>query len=1075
MAGEATILPMLVGTKSELLTTETSSHVRHHLATRKQVLSQDMCVHLLVSAAGALPWEWDIGTDQFRWAAPAEWLFGNSENPDSTLRELVCIEDRERFIAAVRLAYEKSTTFQIEVALHRGDGLGHNCLVRGFCTQNSDGLSSMNGVLIDLGKRTNAVKPAPPPAVDHRQMLLDTLPEVAWLKDARGLVLAVNKAFRKRYLVEDAAIVGRTEFDIFSRERAMRLRTEDTEVMSTRMPMTYETAQDLDGRDCWIEIVKLPVFYKTGAVFGTQITVRDVSLRKISERQLQESERRFRMLAEMSSDWYWEQNADLVFTSVSTRINSNIDVRAAIGKRRWELSTEGLSREQWAAHRATLENRLPFQSFEYVGIQADGRKRTISTSGKPFYDESGAFAGYRGVGSDITERQIMELSLRSALRRSEVLLETTPTATALVRDFRFIQTNPAMDRLFGDEPGALIGRKTDVLYTSVEDWLQAEDRVRDAISNGQTFSDQLEFLRSNGEHFWAVVAAQPLEPGSSDVLYTFTDVTAQQNIMRALIRAKEMADIASQSKSGFLATMSHEIRTPMNGVLGMLELLEFSNLENEQRETVGIARDSASALLRLIDDILDFSKIESGQVEIKPEPTAIAAIITSATTVFTEVATRKGMVVEQRIDPIIAKCHLADGFRLTQILNNLLSNAVKFTSHGRITVTADCIERDGENELIRLCVRDTGVGVAIEQQARLFKPFVQADSNTTRKYGGTGLGLSICKHLAALMGGSISLESEPGNGTTLTLLVRLPISKIPVAETKPAPSQGQNSSALPDDVSISLPTILIVDDHPVNLRLIERQAALLGYETEMAIDGVEALEKWKAGKYPIVITDCHMPRMDGYELAREIRKIEAESGSIEQTAIIACTADAFSSNFALCKQCGMNDCVAKPTTLAALKEKIDRWVFSNKRGAPVATASVSSTPAKNDSGNDGTDREPVTATAPQAAPIDPSVLEEFTGGDESLRREILLQFIAADDADSISLRETLGTTDFGAIGKVAHRIKGASNMIGAKAYAGAADYINRAARAGDRMDLDAALFVFDKERERLVAELATIV
>ena len=294
---------MLIGTKSELLPTATSSHIRHHLATRNQVLSQDMCVHLLVSAAGALPWEWDIGSDQFRWAAPAEWLFGNSEKPDPTLRELVCIEDRERFIAAVRLAYEKSTTFQIEVALDRGDGLGLNCLVRGFCTQNSDGLSSMNGVLIDLGKRTNAAKLPPAPAVDHRQTLLDTLPEVAWLKDARGRVLAVNKAFRKRYLVEDAAIVGRTEFDLFSRERAMRLRSEDTEVMSTRMPMTYETAQDLDGRDGWIEIVKYPVFYKTGAVFGTQCTVRDISLRKISERQLQESERRFRMLAEMSSDW----------------------------------------------------------------------------------------------------------------------------------------------------------------------------------------------------------------------------------------------------------------------------------------------------------------------------------------------------------------------------------------------------------------------------------------------------------------------------------------------------------------------------------------------------------------------------------------------------------------------------------------------------------------------------------------------------------------------------------------------------------------------------------------------------
>ena len=1065
---------MPIASQPENFTNVATTNVRRYMAARKQVMTEDLCLHLLVSAGGTLPWEWDINTDIFRWAAPTEWLFGNDNRQNTPLCELVRDEDRDRFLAAVRVAHERASSFQIELALDLGNGMGLNCLVRGFSTPDAHGSSSLSGVLIDLGKRTNSLTPRVQKAVDHRQTLLDALPEAAWLKDTRGTVLAVNQAFRKRYNVEDAVIVGHTEFDFFPRERAQRMRNEDSEVIATRMPMTYESALDLDGRECWIEIVKSPVFSDTGALLGTQSTLRDISLRKISERQLQESERRFRMLAEMSTDWYWEQNTDFVFTSVSQRINSSIDARAVIGKRRWELSTEGLSKDEWAAHRATLNARLPFQNFEYVSIQADGKKRIVVTSGKPVFDDNGQFAGYRGVGSDITERKAMELSLRRALRRSEVLLETTPTATALVRDYCFVHCNPAMDRLFGDKPGALIGRKTDVLYPAVEDWLAAEDSIREAIANNQTFSEQLEFLRCNGERFWAVVAARRLEAGSPDVLYTFTDVTAQQNIMRALIRAKEMADTASESKSGFLATMSHEIRTPMNGVLGMLELLEFTNLDSEQKETVGIARDSATALLRLIDDILDFSKIEAGQVEIKPESTALAPIITQVASVFGEVATRKGLLLEHRIDPLIAPAHLADGFRLTQILNNLLSNSVKFTARGKISITAELIERDRESELIRVCVRDTGIGVTIEQQARLFKPFVQADSNTTRKYGGTGLGLSICKHLADMMGGSISLDSKPGAGTTLSLLVRFPLSTLPIAH-QPKVAGIANSVKTTTDRTVDLPIILIADDHPVNLRLIERQAALLGYSTELANDGLEALEKWKSGTFPILITDCHMPRMDGYELAREIRRIEAATGVKTPTSIIACTADAFASNAELCKQCGMDDYIAKPTTLAALNEKFGRWIAARSRAVPTPIAITR--PPDDNTGQPG-EVDILVALMPEpneSAPIDPSVLDEFTGGDESLRQEILHQFIAADETDVQNLRETLGGSDFGAIGKVAHRIKGASNMIGAKAYAAAADRINRAARAGDRMDLDAALFLFDREKCRLSDQLATLV
>jgi PAS domain S-box-containing protein len=773
------------------------------------------------------------------------------------------------------------------------------------------------------------------------------------------------------------------------------------------------------------------------------------------------------MLAEMSSDWYWEQDAEFRFTSITSRSSTAIDFTALIGKRRWEIQTENVSAEQWAAHLSALQAHLHFQDFEYTTVQPDGSRHQFVTSGKPVYDRDGKFVGYRGVGSDITERKVAEAELRLAkehlelaLGRSEVLLQTTPTAIALVRDRAFVRCNPAMERLFGAEPGTLVGRDTAVLYADIEDWLHTEELVRETLARGEIFSEQIEFVRHGGERFTALAAARELEAGSSEVLFTFTDVTAQQNLMRALVRAKELADAASQSKSSFLATMSHEIRTPMNGVLGMLELMAFGKLDDEQRESLTIARESATALLRLIDDILDFSKIEAGQLEISPTPVSLADVAGRAAAVYAELATRKGLLLAHRIDPRIAPAHLADGLRITQIINNLLSNAIKFTTAGKVTLEITSLGHNAGSEELRLCVTDTGIGITPAQQRRLFQPFVQADSETTRHYGGTGLGLSICRRLADMMGGDISMESTPGTGTTMTVLLRLPVcdtalvkprdgeaQQEPLAEAGP-PATGETGSA----------AILVADDHPVNLRLIERQITLLGHEAVLAKDGIEALERWKTGRYAMLLTDCHMPRMDGYQLTREIRRLEAAAGSTAPLPIIACTANALAGEATDCLEAGMNDYLSKPTTLQALKSKIDRWLTPADRTTPVAGPPAAA---------------PATAAAiiTDAAPMDAATLDEFTGGDAGLRGEILQQFLVTNDADVIELRLHLTGKDTAAIASVAHRIKGASRMIGATPFAAAAERIERAARADDRAAIDAGSSVFESELKRLISHL----
>ena len=1164
---------------------------------RDRVTSSDHLLRLLVTAGDVLPWDLDIALDRFRWAASPEWLLGalpqNAAGyPD--LREIVTADDRARVVAALNAASEKLGPFQLEFRIDCGNGVTRNVLARGHSSADTGVLPThVNGVLIDLGARAIAAAPAsetPRAAVtlpEDQQALLNSLPDIAWIKDAKGRLTAVNAAFCRRHRSTPETALGKTAFDFYPRDAAARLLREDSEVLATRQPLRYETSLELDGHASWLEIVKAPLFNAAGIAVGVIGIARDISARKAAEQNLQDSERRFRMLAEMSSDWYWEQDTECRFTSITSRPNGVLDFKAMIGKRRWELPGEGVTPEQWRAHRATLEAHLPYHDIEYTSIQPGGARHRFLISGKPVYDERGKFAGYRGVGSDITarkaaeaelriakerlelalegsrlalwdtnvdtgeaylseawahmlgmppgetrtttaeltalahpddvpeilrlsletlrderdeymmehrvraadgswrwiisrgrvsardekgralrmsgtnlditERREMESSLRLALSRSEVLLQTTPTAIALVRNRIFVRCNPAMERLFGAEPGALVNRSTDVLYPSIEDWLEAEEKAREALGHGEIFNEQIEFVRQNGERFWAVVAARELEAGAAEVLYTFTDVTAQQNLMRAMVRAKEMADAASQSKSSFLATMSHEIRTPMNGVLGMLELMEFTDLNSEQRESLTVARDSATALLRLIDDILDFSKIEAGQLEICAEPVSLQALAARAATVYAELATRKGLLLEHRVDPRIAPAHTGDGLRITQIINNLLSNAIKFTTRGKVTLEVESLGQSGELEQLKLTVRDTGIGVSADEQRRLFQPFVQANSSTTRNFGGTGLGLSICRRLAEMMGGNISMESAAGHGTTMTVLLKLPLADaVLLADRDSALREEINARNQAEAMGHTLgATILVADDHPVNLRLMERQATLLGYETVLAHDGVEALEKWKNGHFAMLLTDCHMPRMDGYELAREIRRIEAETGVAKPLPIIACTANALAGDAAACFEAGMNDYLSKPTTLQALKGKVEHWIAADA-GARVEDAAA---------------EIPAMIEMPAAALLDAETLTEFTGGDATLRREILRQFLAANEPDAVELRESIDGDDFEATTCVAHRIKGASRMIGAQPYADVAERIERAARNADRAALNGSRDEFEFELVRLTSYL----
>ena len=395
--------------------------------------------------------------------------------------------------------------------------------------------------------------------------------------------------------------------------------------------------------------------------------------------------------------------------------------------------------------------------------------------------------------------------------------------------------------------------------------------------------------------------------------------------------ARQAALSADRAKSAFLATMSHEIRTPMNGVMGMLELLALGRLEPDQRNQVSAIRESAHSLLRIIDDLLDFSKIEAGRLDLAPEPTSITQVVESVYQTYAGAASSRNLRLQQQVDARISPAVMVDPLRLRQILNNLVSNAIKFTEKGEVALAARLLAREEGHDLILFTVRDTGVGIAKENQQKLFEPFVQAETQTSRRFGGTGLGLSICRKLAQMMGGKIEMQSEAGAGTTMSVTLRLPIASAaatPVAAgPKAAGAQDVRVRECPsvEAAERDATLVLVADDHPINRQVLQRQLERIGYASEAAEDGREALGLWRTGRFALLLSDCHMPELDGYQLARTIRADEAAQGTARKP-IIACTANALAGEAEQCLAAGMDDYLAKPVQIATLAAKLQAWL-----------------------------------------------------------------------------------------------------------------------------------------------------
>lgn len=385
-----------------------------------------------------------------------------------------------------------------------------------------------------------------------------------------------------------------------------------------------------------------------------------------------------------------------------------------------------------------------------------------------------------------------------------------------------------------------------------------------------------------------------------------------------LERTRDLADQANRAKSEFLATMSHEIRTPLNGVIGTVDLLTGTNLDARQREWLSTIKNCGEGLLRLINDILDLSKIEAGQLRLEETPFVLPELAHEAAALFAGKAQSRAVGITCRIDEDLPRRVSGDPARLRQVLMNLIGNAVKFTERGAVLLLVEAGGVDSEDRLlVRFTVSDTGIGIAPEAIERLFKPFAQANSSMNRRYGGTGLGLAICRRLVDAMGGQILVTSEPGQGSVFTFTIPLP--------------RNDRTEVVRDPSTrlfgpISGKRVLLVEDNPVNQRVASAMLEKLGCNCVLAEDGQQALQRLRQEAFDVVLMDCQMPEMDGYEATRQHR---AEEGSVpgrRRLPIIALTANAFQADRRKCLEAGMDDFLAKPVTLEALRRKLGEWV-----------------------------------------------------------------------------------------------------------------------------------------------------
>ena len=600
----------------------------------------------------------------------------------------------------------------------------------------------------------------------------------------------------------------------------------------------------------------------------------EITERKELEDAVRAAEERYRALVEQLPLAIYIDRLD----EVSSNLYTSPHIEQMIGYTAEQWATEGDlfvrllhpdDRDRvLAEHEHMRASGEPLRT-EYRLFSADGDVIWIRDEAVIVGDRDEGSRVLQGFLLDITERKTAEQALRDSeaeLSRqkayAEELLQLSPVAiVSLDQGEHVVSWNPAAEKLYGYTKEEAVGTHLDDLLFPTEE-LRQESRAVGRLADEQGLAHVISRrAHKDGRLVDVEILMVPLvvDGERTGYLVLYHDVSE-------LLRARQDAEAANQAKSAFLATMSHEIRTPLNAVIGMGGLLLDTELTDEQRDFAEVIRTSGEALMRIVDDILDFSKIEAGKLELEEDALEIRACVEGALDLVALAASEKDIELGCLVDEDVPAAIVGDATRLQQALVNLLANAVKFTDAGEVVLAVAAEDAGGGLCRVRFSVRDTGIGIPDEQMHRLFESFSQVDASTTRRFGGTGLGLAISKRLTDLMGGTLSVESEEGRGSTFHL---------DIVAREAAPPAGQE----PDEAPLAGKRLLVVDDNATNREIVRRLAESWDMVVELVEHPTEALARIRGGEpFDIAVLDMSMPEMDGLELAREIRRSEEQAG-----------------------------------------------------------------------------------------------------------------------------------------------------------------------------------------------------
>jgi PAS domain S-box-containing protein len=804
----------------------------------------------------------------------------------------------------------------------------------------------------------------------------------------------------------------------------------------------------------------------------------NITSRKLAEEAVKESEARYRLLFERNLAGVYRATLagrllDCNQATASMFGYDSPEEFMAIPTTSWYCRPS--DREEFLTK---LKSEKSVTNYELEARRKNGDRFWVIGNISLVADPSGGDGLIEGTLVDITERKRAEEELRESGELVRLLLDSIPEAVYGI-DMQGLCTfcSPSCVRLLGyREPAELLGKNMHaVMHHSRADgtaYPVEECHIYEAFRRGLgTHIDDEILWRRDGTSFPGEYWSHPMNRGGNVIgaVVTFVNITERKRGEQLLREAKEGAEAANRAKSQFLANMSHEIRTPMNGVIGVAGLLLDTVLTPEQRQYAELVRISGEALLTVINDILDFSKIEARKLTLETTDFDLRTVMENATAVLAIKAAEKGLALASELKPGTPRLLRGDPGRLRQILVNLLGNAVKFTQHGGVSIwvkleaaedeSAEDEAEDGGTARLRFNVTDTGIGFRQERASALFEPFVQADGSSTRRYGGTGLGLTISKQLAELMGGRIGAESEEGKGSTFwftAVFQKQPEKQLP--EKALPNAQGSLAAA---KRGIPLPAtgraarqarILLAEDNAVNQAVAEAMLTKLGYHADVVSNGVEALRALREADYDLVLMDCGMPEMDGYEATRRIRDRRAGTRN-PQIPIVALTADAMSGDRDKCMAAGMSDYVAKPVEVRKLGDMLEKWL------GPVASELRSEA---------GEIRPPVgPSPAELEAVFNPKELLARLMGDQDLASKVIAAFLDDAPKQMRTLKKMLEEGDAEGARRQAHTLKGAAATLSAEALRAACSEAQEAATANDLERASILLLRMQEQFERL--------